>query len=382
VIAAGGDNWLQARTRMRRWLALAAAIAAIPIGWSYAHALTGPGTDSVSIRSVEWLRGHGGAGAVSSVESWWYSHHQPAKGGRAPAILTRPAPKAPAETTAGIAHLPPPPPVVPLASPAAPNEGVWHPTGRLVHGLPAVYVTAIRPDPVHTSLATGLAWMDPTLLQAVLFAGTQQPGGTWPHQAPVPVGQRPSLVAAFNGGFRINESRGGYFSDGRMGRPLVDGAASLTVARDGRINVGEWGRDARMGPDIVSVRQNLALIVDHGAPVSGLSDNVRGRWGRTLGNRLGVWRSGVGVTANGAVVYAAGNGLSVASLANVLAAAGAVRAMELDINSNWTRFFSYASGGASDPVSVVGTRLIPNMSSSPGLYLEPESRDFVAMLAR
>jgi hypothetical protein len=252
----------------------------------------------------------------------------------------------------------------------------------LVDGLPAVYTTAIRPDPVHTSLATGVAWMDPNLLRATLFAGTQQPGGSWPAQAPIPVNERPGLIAAFNGGFRIGESRGGYYSDGRTAKPLVSGAASLVIFRDGTLTVGQWGRDVAMGPTVMAVRQNLALIVDNGAPVAGLNDNAGGRWGRTMGNTLLVWRSGVGVTANGAIVYAAGNGLSAGSLARVLIAAGAIRAMELDINSTWTRFFTYNAASAATPDVLQGTKLVPDMRSSPALYLEAETRDFVAMTAR
>jgi hypothetical protein len=223
--------------------------------------------------------------------------------------------------------------------------------------------------------------MDPTLVKTVLYAGVQLPGGSWPNEAPVPPAARPGLVAAFNSGFRLPESRGGYYSDGRVVRPLVSGAASLVIDSAGQPTVGAWNRDVRMIPSVASVRQNLALIVDGAAPVAGLDQNLRGQWGATLGNRLYVWRSGVGVTRGGALVYAAGNGLSVSSLARVLTAAGAVRAMELDINSEWTRFFSYTSD-PTKPDAVTGTKLVPDMRSSPALYLEAETRDFFALFAR
>jgi hypothetical protein len=44
----------------------------VPVGWSYGQALTGRGTDSVAVRSVEWLRQHVGARIVSFGERWWY----------------------------------------------------------------------------------------------------------------------------------------------------------------------------------------------------------------------------------------------------------------------------------------------------------------------
>jgi hypothetical protein len=219
-------------------------------------------------------------------------------------------------------------------------------------------------------------------MRAALYAGVQLPGGTWANEAPVPLASRPSLVAAFNSGFKLAGSRGGYYAEGKVVRPLVNGAASLVIDSVGRPTVGVWGRDVSMGPTVASVRQNLSLIVDNAAPVAGLDTNANRLWGGTLGNKVLVWRSGVGVTHDGALVYAAGNGLSVSSLARVLAAAGAVRGMELDINSEWTRFFSYDSPDPSQPSAVVGVKLVPDMRSSPNLYLEAETRDFIALFVR
>jgi hypothetical protein len=391
TVGAGGSR---RRWRPRGWQWLVVIVALLsPVEWSYGRALTSPGTDSLAIRSVEWLRGHGLGRPVSSAEAWWYTHHQPKVGGAPPAFaaaatITLPAqplaaPQASPQSARPIPkHLAAPATVRSFALPAVEGEGVWRPAGRLVDRVPAVYTTGIRPDPVHTSLVTGIAWIDPSLVHAVLFAGSQEPGGTWQHQAPVPTNEQTALVAAFNGGFRLRESRGGYYADAREAKPLVDGAASLVIDTAGKMTVGEWGRDVRMSSSIASVRQNLALIVDQGAPVAGLDQNVVGRWGHTLGNRVLVWRSGVGVTANGATVYAAGAGLSVMSLANVLVAAGAVRAMELDINSSWTRFFTYTPSNPGDAQAVQGTKLVEAMRSSPTLYLQPESRDFVALMAR
>ena len=54
-----------------------------------------------------------------------------------------------------------------------------------------------------------------------------------------------------------------------------------------------------------------------------------------------MWRSGLGVTANGALVYVGGPGLDIVDLANILVKAGAVRAMELDINTDWVNYSIY-----------------------------------------
>ena len=92
------------------------------------------------------------------------------------------------------------------------------------------------------------------------------------------------------------------------------------------------------------------------------------------------WRSGVGVTTAGDLVYAAGPALDPASLAHLLVAAGAVRAMQLDINHQWISFATYTHGLGGGPP--VGANILSGMYYSPGHYLVPFSRDFVAVFAR
>jgi hypothetical protein len=216
--------------------------------------------------------------------------------------------------------------------------------------------------------------MDTKLLRATLYAGSQTPGGTWSDMAPIPPVQRSALVAAFNGGFRLEESRGGYYADGKLAKPLVAGAASFVIRTDGTATVGMWGRDAALGPDVAAVRQNLTLIVDGGAPVTNLPP---------LTSVNAIWRSGVGVTANGALVYAGGNGLTARSLSQVLARAGAVRAMELDINTSWVDFLYYSPllpGGPAAPEN--GSKLLTDMPSTTGRYFLPNSKDFIGLFVR
>ena len=40
-------------------------------------------------------------------------------------------------------------------------------------------------------------------------------------------------MAAFNGGFKMNAARGGYYTEGRVIDPLRTGAASLVIYADG-----------------------------------------------------------------------------------------------------------------------------------------------------
>jgi hypothetical protein len=365
----------------------------VPVWWSLGGALTDPALgSSASARFAEWARAHGAGALVSWAENTWYSQHPPPVGG-APATGSIPAPTSastPGRANASragttVVHLPAPAPIVPIASPAQPGEGQWRPVGRTVSGVPAVYEAYLRPDAVHTSVVVGVAYMDTTLLSATLYSGSTIPGGgPWAHTAPVTPQAATSLVAAFNAGFLMSNSDGGYYTQGKAVSPLRPGAASFVIDRNGTATVAQWGRDASLTSDVVAVRQNLDLIVDGGRPVAGLNANDTTRWGATLGNRVYVWRSGVGVTADGALVYVGGPDLNITDLAGVLVRAGAVRAMELDINTDWVSFASYAPGSPAAPAAPGnGTDLLATMVGTPRRYFEPWwSRDFITMSAR
>jgi hypothetical protein len=361
-----------------------------PVWWSVGSALGNPsmGT-SVPSRLAEWMRLHGGRSIVTWAENTWYSHHPPPVGGRPPKGAI------PARTRASGVHTPPavvvpphlapPAPVQPIASPAVPGEGQWRPAGRLIDGVPAVYETDLRPDTVHTSVVTAVAWMDTKLLGATLYSGSTIPGGG-PYRltAPIQAQAADTLVASFNSGFLMRDSNGGYYTEGKTVVPLRPGAASFVIDRDGTATIGEWGRDVSMTPNVVAVRQNVNLLVDGGQPVPGLDANDTTKWGFTLGNQVYVWRSGIGETATGALVYVAGPDLNITDLAAVLVRAGAVRAMELDINTDWVDFATFAPAAATGPATPAnGTDLLANMVGTPDRYFEPWwSRDFFTMSVR
>ena len=177
------------------------------------------------------------------------------------------------------------------------------PLGRRVDGLPAVYETWVRPDAVHTSLVVGVAWMDAKLLTPALYSGSTIPGGgPFKHTAPVSPAAAKTLVAAFNSGFLMNNANGGYYTGGRTILPLRNGAASFVIYRDGTADIIAWDHGAAVPSDVVAVRQNLDLLVDHGKPIPGLNASDTTQMGFTLGNAVYVWRSGLGITADGCCV--------------------------------------------------------------------------------
>jgi len=368
-------------------VAMVAVVLLTPIWWSIGSALSNPSMGvTLPGRLAEWFRGHGGASIVVWAENQWYSHHPPPVGGRpARGLIVDPRSTTTTTQPAAPLHLDPPLPMTAFANPPLPGEGVWQPVGRTVDGIPAAYATRLRPDAVHTSVVVGVVWMDTELLSARLYSGSQIPGGTgWTYSAPVSTQAAATLDIAFNSGFLMSNANGGYYSEGRTVFPLRQGAASLVIYDNGTATVGEWGRDVSMTPEVASVRQNLQLIVDNGRPVPGLNSNDTTQWGYTLGNKVYVWRSGLGVTADGALVYVGGPDLNITDLANVLADAGAIRAMELDINTDWVNCAIYSpssTDGIATPSN--GTDLLPTMAGSPARYFTASwARDFVTMSVR
>lgn len=359
------------RTRPRRTRRVLAAVLGVAVllgSGSYASALTAPGQASFQARTVDWVRDHSGGGVVNALENWWYTRHPPPSSppllSALPAAATTPVPAA---DTALLPALPGPT--------SLPGEKLWVAGRPGADGTPTSYTTYYQPDAAHPGVVTGVAWVRAGATTGHLVAGTQEPGGgAGVAGAQVPAADVASLVATFNSGWKLRDITGGFRGDGQTANTLQDGQASLVIDQRGAITVGQWGRDVTATDQVTAVRQNLALIVDGGAPVPGLGANTDNRWGSAKNQLQYTWRSGVGVDAGGNLVYVAGDWLTLAALGDALTAAGAVRGMELDIHTGMTFF---ASWHPTDGATPAPSTLLPTMSGSADRYLSPDQRDFL-----
>jgi Phosphodiester glycosidase len=359
------------RLRLRRIVAMAVVLLVADACQSFASAMLRPSNVGVGVRVVEWLRDNGAAGLVSDIEAAYYSLNAPSTGGAALRSLPRVGVTGGASRAASYA----PPPVPPAIEPALPGEGVWRGTGPLVAGAPPVLVTTLRPETSYPQVVAGLAWIDTSRAAIGLIPGRYEPPGGGNRSAEVPVTLRDALLATFNAGFKLEDSGGGFVVGPRVYAPLRDGQATLIAYRDGRVDVRTWAGGPVPGADVAFARQNLPLIVSGGRLASNLSDGPE--WGATLGNAVRVWRSAVGVDVRGNLLYAAADLQTATSIASILQRAGAVRAMELDINSEWVTFNFYGGWRAAAP-----QKLLPDMTRDTTRYLTPDDRDFFAVYAR
>jgi hypothetical protein len=339
----------------------------IPIVISYWTTLAGPSNSSFTIRSFEWLRDHGAAGIASQIENIYYTLNAPSTGG--PALRKLPL----RERAVAQAH---PRDIAAVIHPALAGEGAWVPTETWSGSSSPVQIAQFRSDPSYPQMVAGVAWIDPRRTSIVLYPGRLEPSVSLPRgPMQVPMSLRPRLLATFNSGFKLEDSHGGFAMDGNTYAPMQDGAATFVEHTNGQVNVETWQGGPSVPANVRYARQNLPLIVAGGRPNPNLNDGPQ--WGATLGNAIRVWRSGLGITAQGDLVYAAANDQTVASLAEILIRAGAIRAMELDINSYWVTFNSYASRDAGRPSS-----LLPSMDRPDTRYLSPDDRDFFAVYLR
>ncbi len=377
----GGDPGRSPSRRVRRVLLAAALVVLVPAALSYVTTMSQKSNSSLGIRSVEWLRDHGAAGLVSKVESIYYSVNAPAKGGAALHALPRTGLEAQAarERAGAGAIVDRPARIKVPSSRPLPGEGVWSPTYMGESRTdPALLVTTFRSDPSeYPRLIAGVAWINTSRTRIALFAGRQEPAVEMARRGPleVPPSLRTRLIATFNSGFKLADSHGGWVQNGHTYAPLRDGQATFVRYTGGRYDVIAWHGGPRAGAGVLFARQNLPLLVEGGHDSPRLANSAE--WGATLGNAVRVWRSGIGIDAHGNLLYAAANDQTAGSLAHILERAGAVRAMELDINSYWISFNIYAAPGALQP-----GKLLAETERPASRYLEPDDRDFFAVYRR
>lgn len=272
---------------------------------------------------------------------------------------------------------PPPPPPPPYA--------------RLLPSATRVHLTS-GPVPVARWNNQTAAWVHQTgtdvtllsfnqrLVQLHLHSGTADAGATGWRFGPAVVGpERTRILAAFNGGFKLSVGAGGFMSYGRVAVPLRAGLGSIVTYADGTTDIGSWrGGVPAPGRRVVSVRQNLALLIDNGHPASMLS--CLSCWGATLNGVVNPARSALGVTAGGRLVWAGAEHPTLTSLTDALLGAHVVRAVELDINPEWVAGYLYRHAGSHRPP--VPVPMVAGQQGIPGEFLDPWSRDFFTVATR
>jgi hypothetical protein len=324
-------------------------------------------------RAISIVLALGGAGLALAACS---SSSPVAAPHNAAATAPRPAHPAPGTTTtSGQSTTTPPAPAT-----ATTGQPGWTVVSQLPAGIAvdshrsqqsdgdSVTVLRFHAGLVHYALHVGSS--DPPAGGAALPAGAQPAIGAHEHA---------QLLAAFNGGFLMGAGClpcgvGGMEVARHVLVPLVSGMTSLVLNPDGGASMGVWGQGfPPAGAAIYSVRQCLPPLVSR-RRLSPDAGDVSA-WGATLGGGDLTARSAVGIDARGNILYAGSMSALPSDLANALVSAGAVTAMELDINPEWVQADTAPSPGG--PLSAA----VPDQHRPADQYLSGWTRDYVTVLA-
>jgi hypothetical protein len=268
----------------------------------------------------------------------------------------------------------------------APQIG-WQAYGPIVNGLPAMARALVTLDPQRSYTAIALVRIDLSRLQLNIMPGNIEPAHpsgisqAIPDLGMVPPSEQSQLVAAFNGGFKQVHGHYGMMVDGITLLQPKKGMATVALYKGGQVKIGAWGTDIDQTPDLAAFRQNCPLLIESGKVNPALYNDNRSAWGTTENMDI-TWRTGLGITQDGHyLIYAVGNGTTVATLAGSLQQAGAYMAMQLDIHQYYAHFNTYTYQPNTDPntsasYQLIGERLVQEMVYNPHLYLTPNTRDF------
>jgi hypothetical protein len=292
-----------------------------------------------------------------------------------------PAPSAPAFVPADIR---PPFPEV-----AAAGDGVWVPVPDPEHPEvpPVMYKTLLHPDAERGHAEVFIVALPSSSVRLRSVPGSEEPASENPavrgiaYRGFIPSDQRGDLLAAFNGGFRVEHGHHGMMVDGvTIVPPRVD-MCTIAGYEDGSLQIGTYSRLAALPRKPVWYRQSPRCMVEQGALHPGLRDpNSRG-WGTALEGDTVIRRSGIALSEDGRTLLVAVTNFTTArALAVGLRAAGGHNVAQLDINRSFPKFllFPRDESGVRRPASLFDGFLFDREE----MLDEPNPRDFFYVVRR
>jgi len=251
-----------------------------------------------------------------------------------------------------------------------PDEDTWQSIPKT-----NLYTTFVRTDSSRTYAVVNLVYMPMSQLNIMAVAGTEHPGGELglpgPGKIPDDIQASGSLVAAFNGGFQEKDGHYGMVVGSTTYVPLRKGLATLFIYNNGHANMAAYDGKP-LDPTVTAARQNGLFLVQNGQDTKYTAAGTE-IWAGTASGDFITWRSGIGVTASGDLIYAVGPSLTPQALADALRIAGCVNAMQLDINDFWVRFMVYQADGKG---GYTYNSLIPALANGGKQYLNSYQKDF------
>jgi hypothetical protein len=262
-----------------------------------------------------------------------------------------PSPPAAAEASLSVASVFTPAPVLPpYPEVAAPGDGVWVPVPdpERPEAPALMYKTLLHPDPERRYAELFIVSMPTALIKLTSVPGSEEPASENPASAGIPgrglipKNQREELLAAFNGGFRVEHGHHGMMLNGVTIVPPRPDMCSVFGYEDGSLQIGTHSRLAAQHEKPVWYRQTPRCMVERGALHPGLSDpNARG-WGTTLEGETVIRRSAIALSQDEKTLLVGVTNFTTArALALGMRAAGGYDVAQLDVNRSFPKFLLF-----------------------------------------
>jgi len=237
----------------------------------------------------------------------------------------------------------PAPMTAPATGKSLPGEGRWFPYLKNASGQIVAYRAFLHPDPYRPYAVAGIVAFDLNAIRLHFVLGSKEPISTVHIKRSGHIrwnDLRPGvLLATFNGGFKARHGHFGVMVNGVTVLPPRVGLGTIALYKDGGVRIGQWGKEITPSAAIQTWRQNGPLIIHNGQANPHTADYAPQDWGYTVHGAVAVWRSGVGISADGhTLYYVAGKSLTLPALTETFTTSGAYQAMQLDINAHWVSF--------------------------------------------
>jgi hypothetical protein len=223
---------------------------------------------------------------------------------------------------------------------------MWKPFGsaRAPNGAPYLAKTVLHPHEASKFMALMLVAIDLETTRLGFLPGVEDVKGLDVHFTPglVPTGAQDRLLATFNGGFLPRHGRWGIRVGETTVLPPRETGCTVALFASGAVEIRTWTTLSSREGDILALRQTPPCLVERGAVHPDLLRNRVKAWGGRTPGIVTRRRSAIGISAGGKTLYyAIGIETPPRILAEGLVAAGIADAAQLDINWNWTRFFTF-----------------------------------------
>jgi len=301
-----------------------------------------------------------------------------------------PATKSSAPSASAGNHLPKLPPfhvedVPPVhKSWSAPGDGTWVPVEDPQHpgDSPRMFKTLLHPDRNRSWSAVTVVAADLRQVRLNLVAGrwepkaTEKEGLSYKRTGLVPESAHDGLLAAFNGGFKLEHGHYGMRIDGVTLVKPRSKVCTIAMHADDRLEIGSWERFEEQDRELRWWRQTPFCMWERGKLHVGLKFGENTHWGATVDGDTVIRRSAIGVSEDGNVVFVGiGDSTTARAIAVAMEHAGAHEVAQLDVNWSFPKFVTFARrDGAGE---LVASPICKGFEFEEGDFVRiPYARDF------